>query len=71
MGLRTSAPLPLREAAKSFLTPDRDFSKKLNGQTTVDLFLHRIQENVELREGAGFAGYNENPFISPLPRDAR
>ena len=66
-GLRTPAPQRLRDAAKSFLTPDRDFPTKLSGQTTIDLFLHRIQENLELREAAGFLRYNENPIVSPQP----
>ena len=65
--LRTPAPKPLRDAAKSFLTPDRNLPSKLHGQTTVDLFLHRIQENLELRETSGFVNYNENPAVSPLP----
>jgi hypothetical protein len=65
--LGTSAPQGLRDAAKLFLTPDRSFSARLNGQTTVDLFLHQIQENLELRETQGFATFNQNPIQSPLP----
>jgi hypothetical protein len=65
--LGTSAPQRLRDAQKLFLTPDRDFPTKLNGQTTVNLFLHRIQENLELRETEGFVNYNENPIKSPFP----
>ena len=61
------APALLRGAMKSFLTPDRNLAGKLNGQTTVDLFLHRIQENRELRDTVGFAEPGDPPTMRRQP----
>src|SRR3954471_23379949 len=41
------APAALRDAEVSFDTPDRDFTPT---QPTVDLFLHEVVENRELRD---------------------
>lgn len=60
-------PAVVGSAMKSFLTPDRNFLTKITGSTALNLFLHKIQENRELRDNIGFAEPGDGPSIRRQP----
>ena len=60
-------PAVVASAMKSFLTPDRNFLTKITGSTALNLFLHKIQENRELRENIGFAEPGDDARTRRLP----
>jgi hypothetical protein len=60
-------PTGLFAASKMFLTPDRDFRPKIIGETAVNLFLHRVKENRELRETIGFPEPDDPPGVRRMP----
>src|SRR5438477_3477862 len=55
----------LRSAAKSFVTPDRNFAP---GQTTVNLFLYEVKENRQLREAEPILERVGTSFVQRPPR---
>ena len=61
---------PVHLAFKGFATPDRNFQTGVVVET-LNLFLHRVQENRELRETVGFAVAGDDPTVRrrPLLRD--
>ena len=66
-----SIPAELKNADKSFVTPDKNF-KPLQGLPTVDLFLYDVKENRELRDPVPIVEKIGNTFVrrqSPLRID--
>ena len=61
-----AAPAPVKGAAISFLTPDRAFNDGVTG-ATIDLFLHRVRENRELREAAWIPEPGDDPTNRKMP----
>jgi hypothetical protein len=61
------APPPVRAAAVMFLPPDRNFQTKINGQTAINLFLHRIRENRELADNVPFPEPDDPPNVRRQP----
>lgn len=59
-----AAPEALRDAEVAFETPGQGYAP---GQPTLNLFLHRIQENVELRDPASIVERSENGFVRRQP----
>jgi hypothetical protein len=59
-----AAPAELRGADISFDTPDRDYRP---GQATVNLFLHEVAENRELRDEARVVALSGSGYTSRLP----
>jgi hypothetical protein len=61
-----AAPQALRDAEVAFETPGKGYAP---GQATLNLFLHQIQEHLELRDPAPIVERSENGFVrrqSPL-----
>jgi Pvc16 N-terminal domain len=56
-----AAPSEVRAADVSFDTPDKTFNPT---QTTVDLFLHDVQENRELRDQAPLVDRTDDGFVT-------
>jgi len=59
-----AAPPEVRAADVSFDTPDKDFSPT---QTTVNLFLHDVQENRALRDTAPLLDRTDSQYVSRRP----
>lgn len=59
-----AAPPLLRDADASFATPDKSFAP---GQATVNLFLHEVQENRELRDPEPYFDLVDGQYLRRLP----
>lgn len=59
-----AAPPEVRAADVTFDTPDKDFNP---AQTTVDLFLHDVQENRTLRDPAPLLDRTDEGYVSRRP----
>ena len=61
-----AAPTALRAATVTFLSPDRTFRDSVSSKA-VNLFLHRIQENRELRDNVPFNEPSDPPNVRRPP----
>ncbi|HEX6674947.1 MAG TPA: Pvc16 family protein [Actinomycetes bacterium] len=59
-----AAPQALRDSEVAFETPGKSYAP---GQATLNLFLHQIQENVELRDPAPIVERSGNGFVRRQP----